>query len=159
VTVATAASAAALRLRGARSDHVWLGGLLHDVGRVLAEQLLARLAAEPGAHLTPVAVGELAIERLHVEVGAAAIQQWALPGYLLEICAHHHDETVPPEAVDLHLVRLTSALASLGEPELAARSAREILQSAAALRWDAPAVRALATDLKAAEERARLLVR
>ncbi len=159
VAVATAASGEALRQRGARSDHVWLGGLLHDVGKALARQLLARLASEPGAHLTPVDIGERVVERIHVEVGEAAIRQWALPAYLLEICAHHHDETVPAGAMDLHLVRLTSALACLDEPAVAARAAREILQSAGALKLGAPAVRALATDLKAAEERARSMVR
>jgi HD-like signal output (HDOD) protein len=159
VAVASAAAGAALRQRGARSDHVWLGGLLHDVGRVLARQVLARLAAAPGAHLTPVALGELVVERVHAEIGEVALRQWALPGYLLEICAHHHDAVVPPEAVDLHLVRLTSALDRLTEPAVAARAAREIVQSAAALRMDAVAVRALATDLKTAAERARSLVR
>ncbi len=63
------------------------------------------------------------------------------------------------DAVDLHLVRLTSALASLGEPAVAARAAREVVQSAAALKLDPLAVRALATELKVAEERARALVR
>jgi HD-like signal output (HDOD) protein len=159
VAVAMAAAGAALRQRGARSDHVWLGGLLHDVGKALAPQLLVRLAAEPGAHLTSVGRAEINIERVHVEVGQAAIGQWALPAYLRETCAHHHDTAVPAEAVDLHLVRLTSALASLGELAVAARAAREIVQSAGALKMDAPAVRMLATDLKAAEERAKALVR
>jgi HD-like signal output (HDOD) protein len=159
VAVAMAAAGAALRQRGARSDHVWLGGLLHDVGQALALQLLARLSAEPGAHLTSVGLAERVIERVHVEVGQVAIQQWALPAYLGEICAHHHDTAVPAEAVDLHLVRLTSALARLSELTVVARAAREIVQSAGALKMDAPAVRMLATDLKAAEERAKALVR
>jgi len=158
VAVATAAADAALRRRGARSDHVWLGGLLHDVGKALVPQLLVHLAAE-GGHLTSVAVGERVIERVHVEVGEAAVRRWALPAYLQEICAHHHDPAVPPQAVDLHLVRLTSALACLGEPALAWRSAREIVQSAGALGMSAPAVRALATELRLAGERARSLAR
>jgi putative nucleotidyltransferase with HDIG domain len=159
VAVATAAAGAALHQRGARSDHVWLGGLLHDVGKVLARQLLGRIANEPNAHLTPVALGERAVERVHGEVGEAAVRHWALPAFIAEICAHHHDAAVPAEAVDLHLVRLTSALASLGDPAVGARAAREVVQSAAALKMDALAVRALATDLKVAEERARTLVR
>ena len=129
------------------------------MGRALALQLLVRLAAEPGAHLTPVALGERVVERVHVEVGEAAIRQWALPAYLREICAHHHDLAAPADAVDLHLVRLTSALASLGEPAVAARAAREIAQSAGALKMSAAAVRALATELKVAEERAKALLR
>jgi HD-like signal output (HDOD) protein len=159
VSVAMAAAGAALHQHGARSDHTWLGGLLHDVGKTLALQLLAHQAAEPGAHLTSVALGERAIERVHAEVGEAAIRQWALPAYLREICAHHHDVDLPADAVDLHLVRLTSALASLGHPAVAARAAREIAQSAGALRMGAPAVRAHAADLRAAEGRARALLR
>ncbi|MGC3999513.1 MAG: HDOD domain-containing protein [Anaeromyxobacter sp.] len=157
VAVATAASSAALRQRGARTDHVWLGGLLHDVGRALARQLLAQVSSGPGAHLTPVALTHQVVERVHVQVGVAAIRRWALPAYLLEMCAHHHDEAIPAEQVDLHLVRLVSALASLGDPLTAARSARELVQSAAALQLGPPAVRALATELKAADARARTL--
>ena len=159
VAVATAAAGAALRQRGARTDHVWLGGLLHDVGKVLSLQILARLVTEPGAHLTPIALADRLIEQVHVEVGEAATQQWALPAYLREICAHHHDPIVPAEAADLHLVRLVSALAGLSDPAVAARAAREIIQSAGALRMDPAAVRALAADLKLAEGRARTLVR
>jgi len=159
VAVATAAAGAALRQRGARSDHVWLGGLLHDVGKPLTVRVLARLATAPGAHLTPVALTHRVIDRVHVEVGEAALRRWALPAYLLELCARHHDAAVPAEAVDLHLVRLTSALASLADPEVAARAAREIVQSAGALGVGAPFVRALAVDVEAAEVRMQALVR
>jgi len=96
-----------------------------------------------------------------VEIGAAALRGWGLPQYLTDICARHHDEAPPagPDAVDLHLVRLTSALSRLSEPEVAARAAAEIVQSAQALGFDAHAVRALAADLKVAEQRAAVLVR
>jgi putative nucleotidyltransferase with HDIG domain len=161
VAVATAASAAALRLRGARSDHVWLGGLLHDVGRALALQALAQLTAKGTDHLTSVAVADRALDQVHVEVGAAALGRWALPEWLQAIAARHHDAEVPagPEQLDLHLVRLTSALAWLGDPSAGARASREVLQSAAALGFGVPAVRALATDLREAEQRAQLLAR
>ncbi|MBI5067127.1 MAG: HDOD domain-containing protein [Deltaproteobacteria bacterium] len=161
VAVATAASAAALRLRGARSDHVWLGGLLHDVGRALALQALARLTSESSDHLTSIAVADRALEQVHVEVGAAALGRWGLPEWLQEMAARHHDDEVPadPEHLDLHLVRLTSALAWLRDPAVGARAAREVLQSARALGFGVPAVRALATDLREAEQRAQVLAR
>jgi putative nucleotidyltransferase with HDIG domain len=160
VAVATAASAAALRQRGAHSDQVWLAGLLHDVGIALAASALDRLESG-GAPGVSRALAERAVELAHVEVGTAALQAWGLPAYLAEVCAHHHDAEVQagPDQVDLHLVRLTSALARLGEVEAGARAAREVVQSAAALGFDAHAVRALAADLKAAEGRAALLVR
>jgi len=159
VAVATAAAGAALRQRGARSDHVWLGGLLHDVGRALSMQALRQLGAEGVEQLTSIHLAERVLDRIHVEVGAAAAKRWALPEWLQAICARHHDEAPQPGEVDLHLVRLTSALALLGEPLLGARAAREAAQSAAALGLGVPAVRALAADLRAAEQRAVALVR
>ncbi|HEX7623879.1 MAG TPA: hypothetical protein VF400_09945, partial [Anaeromyxobacteraceae bacterium] len=67
----------------------------------------------------------------------------------------HHDEVIPadPEFVDLHLVRLTSALADLREPAFAARAAAEVVQSAGALGLDPYAARVLLSDLRQAEER------
>jgi len=157
VAVATAASAAALRLRQAHSDRVWLAGLLHDVGFALGASALADL----GAAAASGAAAERALELSHVEIGAAALKAWGLPQYLADVCARHHDEQVPasPDLVDLHLVRLTSALARLAEPPAAARAAHEVVQSARALGLDVHAVRALAADLKAAEQRAATLVR
>jgi len=71
----------------------------------------------------------------------------------------HELDLLRAAGVDLHLVRLTSALSRLAEPEVGARAAREVVQSAKALGFDAHAVRALAADLKAAELKAGVLVR
>jgi putative nucleotidyltransferase with HDIG domain len=160
VAVATAASACALRRPGAHSDRVWLAGLLHDVGLALGGSELHRLATEGGTPV-PAPLAERALVRAHVEIGAAALRGWGLPAWLAEVCAHHHDEAPPagPDAADLHLVRLTSALSRLDEPDVAARAAGEIVQSAGALGLDVHAVRALAADLGAAEQRAAVLVR
>jgi putative nucleotidyltransferase with HDIG domain len=160
VAVAGGAAAAALRQRGARSDHTYLGGLLHDVGKPLALRLLAAdVAATGDLHPTGPRLARV-LEEVHVEVGAAAHAAWGLPAYLAAICARHHDAEVEaaPEHVDLHLVRLTSALADLRDPAFAARAAREIVQSAGALGLDPYAVRALAADLAQAEARAAALV-
>lgn len=160
VAVATAASSTALRLRGAHSDQVWLAGLLHDVGLALATTAYLR-QRDGGAPGVPGPVALLAVEEAHMEIGATALKAWGLPQYIADVCARHHEAEVPagPDLVDLHLVRLTSALSRLGEREVAARAAREIVQSAGALGFDAHAVRALAADLKAAEQRAATLVR
>ena len=159
VTVGAAAAAVGMRLRGARTDRVYLGGLLHDVGKALALGALARGGpAAYGAEPEPARL-QRALDRVHVEIGTAAHRAWALPQYLTSICEHHHE---PPaqlgdESVDLHLVRLASALVALRDPPFAARAAREIVQSAAALRIDPYGVRALATELRQAEERAAAL--
>jgi HD-like signal output (HDOD) protein len=157
VAVGSAAAAFALRHPGARSDRVYLGGLLHDVGKSLALRILAgafvegRIAAPEAARL------ERILDRVHVQLGGEAHQAWALPHYLTEICVRHHDEVVPGDRdlVDLHFVRLTSAVADLGEPAFAARAGREIAQSAAALGFDPYQVRALAAEVRQAQERMR----
>ncbi len=161
VAVGSAAAAVGMRQRGARTDRVYLGGLLHDVGKALALGVLARCGpAVYGAEPEPARL-ERVLDRVHVEIGAAAHQAWALPHYLVSICEHHHDPCVPPgdEGFELHLVRLTSAVRSLRDPPVAARAAREVVQSAAALALDPYAIRALVAELRQAEERAAALPR
>jgi HD-like signal output (HDOD) protein len=155
VAVGSAAATQALRHPGARSDRAYLGGLLHDVGKSLALSALAGLIAD-GAVAEPDGPRlERILDRVHVELGAEAHQIWELPHYLTVLCVRHHDEAIPadPEFVDLHLVRLTSALADLREPAFAARAAAEVVQSAGALGLDPYAARAILADLRQAEER------
>jgi HD-like signal output (HDOD) protein len=161
VAVGSAAASVAMRHPGARSDRVYLGGLLHDVGKGLALRALARLVLDGGEPEPDPSRLERVLERVHVEIGDQAIKAWALPTYLALICSRHHDEVVPSDAefLELHLVRLASAVAALREPTFSARAAREIVQSSAALRLDAYEVRALRAELRQAEERAAALPR
>jgi len=160
ITVATGAAALAMRCRGARSDRAYLGGMLHDVGRTVALRGVAALSLEGTLGLDPGGPGEARLERLldrvHVELGAEVHQDWQLPQYLTVLAVRHHDALVPadPEFADLHVVRLAAAVHDLkASPLVAHRAAEEVLQSAGALRLDPNGVRALATELKQAEER------
>jgi hypothetical protein len=121
---------------------------------------VATLSLEGG--LAPLAgpAGEARLDRLldrvHVELGAEVHQDWQLPQYLTVLAVRHHDAGIPADAefIDLHVVRLAAAVHDLkAEPATAWRAADEILQSAAALRLDANAVRALAAELRQAEEK------
>lgn len=153
-TIASAASALAMRA-GARSDRAYLGGMLHDVGRTVALGALAHLEGEKELCVDP-AMCQRVVDRVHVAVGAEVHQGWELPDYLLVLAVRHHDVQLPPgpEFRDLHVVRLTAAVHDvLWDPAAAPRAAREIVESAAALRLDANAVRALAGELRQAEER------
>jgi HD-like signal output (HDOD) protein len=161
VAVGGAAAASALRRPGARADRAYLGGLLHDVGCPLALRALAGLVRD-GAVLDPGPDRlERVLDRVHVEVGGDAHQAWNLPAYLTTLCVRHHDDAVPADAefADLHLVRLASALGDLGDARRAARAASEVAQSAAAFGLDPFAVRALASEVRQAQERARTAFR
>ena len=156
VAVGSAAASVALGRPGARADRVYLGGLLHDVGKALALSALASLVVDGKlSALAPERV-ERVLDQLHVELGGEAHQIWALPQYLTVLAVRHHDPEIPAdeEFRDLHVVRLAGAVYDLrAEPELAWRASREILQSAGALHLDANGVRALAAELRQAEEK------
>jgi len=156
ITVATAAATLAMRTR-ARSDRTYLGGMLHDVGRTVALRSVALLHLDGQVTL---GVGsprlDRVLDRVHVELGAELHQEWQLPQYLTVLAVRHHDPEIPAdeEFRDLHVVRLAGAVYDLrAEPELAWRASREILQSAGALHLDANGVRALAAELRQAEEK------
>jgi HD-like signal output (HDOD) protein len=152
LTVAGGAAALALQLPGGRSDRAYLGGMLSDVGKSIALRSLVALGGEPGAAPPAPELAARALERVHLEVGGECHQEWCLPQYLTVIAVRHHDPEVPadPDFVDLHAVRLCGALLDLREPPLAARAARELLQSARALALGPRAVRALDAELKGA---------
>ena len=157
ITVAIGAAALAMRCRGARSDRAYLGGMLHDVGRTVALRAVSTLTLEGGLVLGAAEprLGRL-IDRVHVEVGGEVHQEWQLPLYLTVLAVRHHDAEIPSDAdfVDLHVVRLTAAVHDLGaDPAAARRAADEIVQSAGALRLDPNGVRALAAELRQAEEK------
>jgi HD-like signal output (HDOD) protein len=143
----------------ARSDRAYLGGLLHDVGRTVALRAVSDLARAGtlGLDAEDPRV-ERAIDRVHVDVGAELHQEWQLPQYLTVLAVRHHDEAIPADAefTDFHVVRLAAAVHDLrGGGPAAWRASREILQSAGALRIDANGVRALAAELRQAEEKVR----
>jgi putative nucleotidyltransferase with HDIG domain len=156
IAIATGAAALAMR-SGARSDRAYLGGMLHDVGRTVALRAVADLAREGKLALGPGDPRvERAVDRVHVEVGAELHQEWQMPQYLTVLAVRHHDPAIPadPEFRDLHVVRLAAAVHDLHrDPAVGWRAARELVQSAAVLRLDPNAVRALWSELRRAEEK------
>ena len=159
VTVASGAAWLALRNRSVRSDRAYLGGLLHDVGMSIALRSLAALVLDGKLDPRPDdARIDRVLDLVHAEVGGEAHQQWGLPQYLTVLAIRHHDPEIPAseEFIDLHAVRLASAIEDLHSP-FSARGARELVQSAAALKLDPFAVRALASELRAAEARTAAL--
>ncbi|MBI5494903.1 MAG: HDOD domain-containing protein [Deltaproteobacteria bacterium] len=158
---ALAAGALAMQLNMVRSDHVFLGAMMHDIGKVMAMRSLAALAVDGRVRrdLPPEAV-ERVLEAVHVEVGEVAHESWELPGYLQVMCASLHGEHLPADDAhrDLHVVRLVSALDDLGaEVPWRARAATELFTSARALGLRPPAVRAAQAELRLAARRCAAL--
>ncbi|HUJ27219.1 MAG TPA: HDOD domain-containing protein, partial [Myxococcales bacterium] len=144
-TCAMAAAAVALRAPRVNSDHAYLGGLLHHVGKSVALRSLAALKLNPD----PARVARV-LEKVHVVIGEDIHRAWSLPDYLVRIATHHHDgQVLPDEAMDLHVVRLVSSLHGLRlEPGLNPRAFVEVWESATVLELDPYALRAVDTELR-----------
>lgn len=104
------AAAFSFELQVGRSDHAFLSGMFHDIGKSIALRSLADLIHEGQVEL-PISDGVVdeVLERVHVEVGGDLHLLWGLPDYLTRSCLRHHDFEVPTsmDFWDIHILRLT----------------------------------------------------
>jgi putative nucleotidyltransferase with HDIG domain len=141
-------------------DRTFLGGLLHDVGKALALRSLAALFLERRVPLHTTAAVDRILHQVHVVVGAEAHREWGLPAGLSAIAEWHHlpEIAAGPEQVELHLVRLTSAVELIRTaPGLSPTAPAEAVGSARALGFRPARVQALRTTLAEQAEQVRLL--
>jgi hypothetical protein len=91
----------------------------------------------------------------HVAVGVEAHDAWRLPHLSGEVCAHHHDDGLPapPDMIEVHLVRVISALnaARLGGA-LDQRLLAQLANSVVALDLQPPDLDLLLEDLWSVRE-------
>jgi putative nucleotidyltransferase with HDIG domain len=99
VKTGTAASLIAQRARVRCPEVCFMGGLLHDIGRLILEmqlpqecQQVKRLAQ--AEHLPLFQAERRLLETDHAEVGAWLAQRWQLPQHLVAGIAHHHDTII-----------------------------------------------------------------
>ncbi len=149
--VAKVAAGLAMRVKGARTDLAFLGGMLHDVGRSVALSSLAAVVPA-GVRLSDSTLDRV-VEQVHVELGAETHKAWELPRFLTLVALRHHEQDLPAdgELLDVHVVRLVSALVQWRRhPELFDRTRAEVDSSARALGVDAFALRSLDTEVRLA---------
>jgi HD-like signal output (HDOD) protein len=149
LTAAMAASWLAMRKPAANSGRVYLGGLLHEVGKTIALRSVAALVAEGKIAPRPGAVPRI-LEQLHLAVGEDAMRAWSMPGFLVHMAAHHRDgEVEAEEVVDLSVVRLVSALRALRARDPHQQHAHlQLVQSAQVLGVNPFELRALDAELQ-----------
>ena len=141
-----------------RSDLAYLGGMLHDVGKSLAIGALAELTLEGRASrdLAPEVVQRM-LEDLHVDLGARALERWAMPQYLTALCAAHHDANVPnhPSQAELHLVRAVTGLLALRTAPQPLERVAELMQSVEVLGLTPLQTRALDAEIRRTHSKLR----
>ena len=99
--------------RRARSDHAFLAGMFHDIGKSIALRSLSSLVVNGklSARCSD-RVAERVIDEVHVELGVQMHSAWKMPRFLTFVCQHHHAPRAEarPEYVVLHVVRVASGL-------------------------------------------------
>jgi len=99
-SLVTAVLSKVLSTRASRfaPDEAFVGGLLHDVGKVALATLFPD---ERSAVLASSAFSDRELERglfgvNHVEVGAALATHWRLPTFVAEVIRYHHEPAAGP---------------------------------------------------------------
>jgi len=75
-------------------ESAFLGGLLHDVGKIAIAPEIGRIEKTRGVKLSDAEIAAL-LELHHVEVGRAVAQHWKLPEFVHAVIAHHHGPQAP----------------------------------------------------------------
>lgn len=139
------------------TDSAFCAGMFHAIGKPIALRSLAalRISGQVQFAISPSAI-DRALDEVSVEVGVRMHQVWSLPKRLALVCAHQHDDVVPPEAdvLELHIVRVVAALNALRagnyvRPGLVDHAR----QSLAALRIDRFQLRALNAEIRELAQR------
>ena len=103
----------ARELKCGRAEHVFLGGLFHNLGGLIILKLIAhgmvhrRIPFHPNEDEL-----ERVIEILHAELGENYLRRCHVPDYVAVVAARHHDAEVAegPHHDELHVVRLSDGL-------------------------------------------------
>ncbi|MFO0598589.1 MAG: HDOD domain-containing protein [Myxococcaceae bacterium] len=151
VAAARGAAWLCLRLRKARSDHAFLAGILHDLGRSVALRSVAALQQHDKLFDLEGTEVDRVVERVHVEIGGEVHADWSLPRFPTLVAMRHHELGLPGdgEYIDVHAVRLSSALVQFQrQPWRAPQVRAEVDESCAALHLDGFVLRSLMTQLR-----------
>jgi len=159
-TVARAGAELARMRKLGDPDRVFLGGMLHDVGKSMALRSMAALLLEDRVPQHDPSSVDRILHHVHVVIGAEAHREWGLPPGLAAIAEWHHlpDIAAGPEQAELHVVRLTSALElARTMPAVSPTAPAEAMSSARALGFGPPRLGALRTALAENAEWVRML--
>jgi HD-like signal output (HDOD) protein len=152
MTEAFAASFVAMeRARGA-SESIFLGGLLHNIGKSLSLRSLATLLISGQVQGIPDDESiEEVLRRTRVSIGVSALTAFNMPESLVLLCRRQDDEDLPSaeEWTDLYIVRLVSALNDLRMATVDTQAPiRQMLGSARAMQLRSEDILAIARQVK-----------
>jgi len=91
------------------SDEAFIGGLLHDVGKLLLIAVAENLYQSDGRGLKPsnMLIDEV-MENFHAEYGYLLLKNWNLPEKYCKIARKHHSEEIDPNDTLTTIIRLVN---------------------------------------------------
>lgn len=163
MTCAFAATNTSMTLRRGDSEKAFLGGMLHDIGKMVALRILNELAEE-GAVQKDFDLHRLhtIVEQIHHNLGFEAISLWNLPEFLLGVTMEHHGIDLSSDAKqdELHIIRVVSGLNQMRtNPFYPLELEAEVELSAKALSLSPQRVKALVSEVREYADKATLLIR
>ena len=92
------------------TEEVFLGGLVHDIGKLAILTALDELATKDGELPSRPLIDEV-LTTMHERVGETLLTGWKIPDVYVRIARSHHDEALDPNDTALVLVRLADQAA------------------------------------------------
>jgi putative nucleotidyltransferase with HDIG domain len=89
-------------------ETVFIGALVHDIGKLYLLRVLDEMQAEPGAAAVSAELVREVIDSAHTEVGHRLLATWRLPEVYQVLVRDHHVEHADPANVPLQIVRLAN---------------------------------------------------
>lgn len=91
------------------AEHAYLGGLLHDIGKLYLLKAMERISLDPAnqCQLDLETVLDV-FSDMHVEQGCRIMDYWDIPHRYYQLVAHHHDDEPDPDDLLLAIVRLAN---------------------------------------------------
>ena len=91
------------------TEEVFLGGLMHDIGKLYLVRVLDEMVAEgPSDEVASFDLFKEVIDQAHCDQGYRLLQSWNLPDVYLEIVRDHHGELKDARNARLLIVRLAN---------------------------------------------------
>ncbi len=155
VSSAFSAGKLALERPGCSYELAFTGGLLHDIGKLIALPILEPLAPKKGQEAEALIFAVL--ERIHAGAGGVVARAWGLPESIQEICEGHHN---PGGSETSKVIRLVSGLDELRwNIQHREGLALEVLNTAKELRFSTQGLKALAHDVEGFSHKAAQFLR
>lgn len=108
------------KVKGAKTERLFTGGLLHDVGRLILFKKLPYASTQAliyaRQNMVPLVDAEMeTFDYDHTDVGKTLLEGWNFPQEMTALVGHHHTPMEAPEPLEPALIQAADNLANAAE--------------------------------------------